>query len=167
MKADTTTECCYWPNQNVIRKMECSCSHKGMTVDTTECRCWQDEDVLKTRECCCEPIKMNIAARLISTIFIGLKQRPLTDLQTLLVHGKKIEFYLLQNFELLLQYIQKREIFLGVQEFGNFEVINTGCFLERNLVINLDYSFKIETNTVKPTVNQTFPKGPACSRVCS
>ena len=28
---------------------------------------------------------------------------------------------------------------------------------KRNLVINLDYSFKIEANPVKPTVNQTFP----------
>ena len=28
---------------------------------------------------------------------------------------------------------------------------------KRNLVINLDYSFRIEANPVKPTVNQTFP----------
>ena len=28
---------------------------------------------------------------------------------------------------------------------------------KRNLVINLDYSFKIEANPVKPTVNQIFP----------
>ena len=28
---------------------------------------------------------------------------------------------------------------------------------KRNLVINLDYSFRIEANPGKPTVNQTFP----------
>ena len=28
---------------------------------------------------------------------------------------------------------------------------------KRSLVINLDYSFRIEANPVKPTVNQTFP----------
>ena len=108
--------------------MECSCSHKGIQVYTMECCCWQDRDVIRTRECCCEPIKMNLAM-VICTICMGGKQRHSTDLQTLLVRGKRFQFYLLQNFELPPQYIQNFEIFWGVQGFRNFELINTGCSL--------------------------------------
>ena len=53
---------------------------------------------------------MNIAM-VVCTICMGWKQRHSTDLQTLLVRGKKLQFYLLQNFELPPQYIQKLETF--------------------------------------------------------
>ena len=36
---------------------------------------------------------------------------------------------------------------------------------KRNLVVNLDYSFTIEANPVKPTVNQIFPMA-QCVREC-
>ena len=80
-----------------------------MQVDTKEC-CWQDRDNIRTREYCCEPIKMNIAM-VTCTICMGWKQRHSADLQPLLVRGKRFHFYLLQNFELPLQYIQKLEFF--------------------------------------------------------
>ena len=122
------TECCRWENQNVIRTW-------NVLVHTKECKCIQWSVAvgkieifnIRTRECCCEPIKMNIAM-IVCTICMGWKQRNSTDLQTLLVRGKRFQFYLLQNFELPPQYIQKREIYWECR-VRNFEVINTGCSL--------------------------------------
>ena len=53
---------------------------------------------------------MNIAMA-ICMICMGWKQRPSTNIQTLLVCGKRFHFCLLQNFELPPQYIQKLKTF--------------------------------------------------------
>ena len=46
---------------------------------------------------------------------MGRKQRPSTDLQILLVRGKRFQFCLLQNFELPLQYIKKLKFFWDLE----------------------------------------------------
>ena len=106
-------------------------------LDTTECCCWQNQNVIRTWNV----LVHTKVCKWIQQCCCWQDQDAIRTRECCAVNQSEVEGNA-QIFHNCLHSLVKHW---------------SKKFFKRNLVINLDYSFKIKANPVKPTVNQTFP----------